>query len=92
VIEPTDEMVQVAEEAAHDHGVFLHDHQSKAILTAVLALVERDLRAAIAEDIRKALAADEADSDVTSGEAIWEQTGYRRGLADAAEITATPPQ
>jgi hypothetical protein len=42
MIEQTDEMVQVAEEAAHDHGVFLHDHQSKAILTAVLALVERD--------------------------------------------------
>jgi hypothetical protein len=91
VIEPTDEMVQVAEEAAHDHGVFLHDHQSKAILTAVLALVERDLRAAIAEDIRQALAADEADSDVTSCEAIWEQSGYRRGLAAAAEIVRGAP-
>jgi predicted Ser/Thr protein kinase len=91
VIEPTDEMVQVAEEAAHDHGVFLHDHQSKAILTAVLALVERRLRAAIAEDIRQALAADEADSDVTSCEAIWEQSGYRRGLAAAAEIVRGAP-
>jgi hypothetical protein len=91
MIEQTDEMVQVAEEAAHDHGVFLHDHQSKAILTAVLALVERDLRAAIAEDIRQALAADEADSDVTSCEAIWEQSGYRRGLAAAAEIVRGAP-
>jgi hypothetical protein len=36
--------------------------------------------------IREALATDEADNDVTSAEAIWEQSGYRRGLAAAADI------
>ena len=55
-------------------------------LAAVLALAERNVRAAAGEEIRQALAADEADSDVTSGEAIWEQAGFRRGLAAAIEI------
>jgi hypothetical protein len=47
---------------------------------------ETRIRDQIAEDIRAELAADQADSDVTSGEAIWEQGGYRKGLEAAAEI------
>ncbi len=44
--------------------------------------------AAVAANIRTALATDEADDDTTSGEAIWEQAGYRRGLATAARLAA----
>lgn len=43
-------------------------------------------RGQVADEIKAALAEDEADDDVSSGEAIWEQGGYRRGLAAAAEI------
>lgn len=55
-------------------------------LAAVLFLAEREVRAAVAAEIEAALAADQADSDVSSGEAIWEQGGYRSGLAAAADI------
>lgn len=44
------------------------------------------IRAAIVADIEAALAADQADSDTTSGEAIWEQEGYRNGLRAAIGI------
>jgi hypothetical protein len=100
MIELTDEMVTAAAEVieeecvrrrGHDLGTIHRDDIVRAGLAAVLALVERRLRAAIAEDIRQALAADEADSDVTSCEAIWEQSGYRRGLAAAAEIVRGAP-
>lgn len=96
MIEPTDEMREAFERAfefaTSGDEVVINRRAIRAGLAAVLALVEPAIRAAIAEDIKQALAADEADSDVTSGEAIWEQSGYRRGLADAAEIAATPPQ
>jgi hypothetical protein len=61
------------------------------VLAAVLALAERNLRAAVAADIEAALAADRADSDVSSGEAIWEQGGYRNGLSAAADIARGTP-
>lgn len=47
---------------------------------------ESKLRARVAAEIMQALAADLADSDVRSGEAIWEQGGYRKGLETAASI------
>jgi hypothetical protein len=40
----------------------------------------------IAAAIEQHLAEDRADDDVTSGEAIWEQAGYRTGLSVAAQI------
>jgi hypothetical protein len=72
--------------AARRMGVDELDPWTVAAIVDVLAIADRHLRAVIAGDIKAALAADEADSDVTSGEAIWEQCGYRRGLDTAAEI------
>ena len=54
--------------------------------TDILAIAEAAVRTKAAEEIEAALAADEADDDVSSGEAIWEQAGFRRGLRAAAEI------
>lgn len=49
-------------------------------------VVERLVRARVAADIEASLAEDLADSDVSSGEAIWAQGGYRNGLGAAADI------
>jgi hypothetical protein len=86
VIEVTDEMLDAFGDAGgYDIGGVGDG------LAAVLAIVELDLRAAVAADIEAALAADQADSDVSSGEAIWEQGGYRNGLSAAADIARGEP-
>lgn len=82
MLKPTDEMRDVLlNSTCCDCGHY-------EALTALLELAEPQIRAAVAAEIEAALAADQADSDVTSGEAIWEQTGYRRGLAAAARLAA----
>lgn len=86
MIEPTDEM----HNALYPLGPRFKPDIRKG-LPILLAIAERDLRAAIAADIAAALSADEADSDVSSGEAIWEQGGYRNGLSDAADIARGTP-
>lgn len=90
-MKPTDEMIDLFK-LNHDPANELESPDLIAGLTAVLAVAKRQIRVTIAADIRAALAADEADSDTTSGEAIWEQAGYRRGLADAARLTAEDAQ
>jgi hypothetical protein len=90
VIEPTVEMRRAAYDAMPPE-VRIAPAALDEVLAAVLALAERDLRAAVAADIEAALAADQADSDVSSGEAIWEQGGYRNGLSAAADIARGTP-
>lgn len=68
--------------------------QSAAIqhhIDARIRHAEASTRQQIADDIRAELAADEADPDTTTGEAIWEQGGYRRGLSVAVDIVRGEP-
>lgn len=87
-LKPTDEMIEAACLAADEDGLHLWRDTATAIVEAVLTAAETQIRAAVAAEIQAALADDQADDDTTSGEAIWEQTGYRRGLADAARLAA----
>lgn len=90
MIEPTDEMADALFECASDDE-FASQEDLMHGLAGIVAIAERELRAAIAAEIDAALAADRADDDVTSGEAIWEQGGYRRGLEAAASIVRGEP-
>jgi hypothetical protein len=88
-MKPTDEMVAAFERAwLAEEDPHRQDDDIRAGLAAVLAIAETQIRAAIAAEIEAALAANQADSDVTSAEAIWHQEGYRVGLADAARLAA----
>lgn len=88
-LKPTDEMVAAFERAwLAEEDPHRQDDDIRAGLAAVLQLAEQQIRAAVAAEIQAALADDQADDDTSSGEAIWEQTGYRRGLADAAQLAA----
>lgn len=73
------EVRRVARDWAEQHG---HQPPDDRLVNLVYVLARADA----ATEIRDALASDIADPDVASGEAIWEQGGYRNGLRYAAEI------